>query len=152
MRQYDHGNRKNSATGVCLLGMILSLLVVGILSATPIRHLIQVTPLVLSFMPVMMKKSWSKYAVLPLFIFWLAIMAFIWLSLLDIANIISGSFSPAEIAMTMLIGLCCGWGIIASLRTVSGVRHAVKLLVFLTLFALQVFAMWVSLLQPFARS
>ena len=77
---------------------------------------------------------------------------FIWLYLIGVANIVSGTFSPAEIALTMLIGISCVWGIVASLRASSGVRPSMRLVVFLTLLALQVSAMWVSLLQPFANS
>jgi hypothetical protein len=140
------------ATGVCLLGVILSLLVIGIISATPIRHIIQVSPLVLAFIPVMLRKSWSKYTALPLFIFWLVIMIFIWLYLLGIANIVNGNFSPVEIGMSILIGISCGWGIVASLRAQSSVRLSTRIVAFMGLFALQVCAMWVSLLPPFAGS
>lgn len=137
---------------VCLLGVIISLLVVGIVSGTPIRHIIQVSPLVLALMPAVLRKSWSNYAALALFIFWLVIMMFIWLYLLGIANIVNGNFSPVEIGMTILIGISCGWGIVASLRAQASVRLSTRIVAFMGLFALQVCAMWVSLLSPFAGS
>ena len=84
------------AIRVCLLGVIASLVVIGILSATPISHSIQVSPLVIVFILVMLGKSWSNYAALPLFVFWLVIVMFIWLYLLGVANIVSGTFSRAD--------------------------------------------------------
>lgn len=43
-------------------------------------------------------------------------MVFIWLFLLGIARIVSGTFSPIEIAMTIVIGIASLLGIVVSLR------------------------------------
>ncbi len=62
------------------------------------------------------KRELAKWSALPCLIFWLTIMVFIWLFLLGIARIVSGTFSPIEIAMTIVIGIASLLGIVVSLR------------------------------------
>ena len=137
---------------VCLLGVILALFVVGVVSATPIRHVIQITPLVLAFIVIAKRTVWSHFAALALFSFWIVIMCFIWLWLLGIAHIVSGHFSPTEIAMTVVIGVCCIVGIWASIRVKAVASLTAKMVAFLIFLSLQIFAMWISLLESFAHS
>lgn len=142
--------RMSVITG-CLLGVILSLLVVGLVSSTLASHVIQITPVVLAFATTVRKMKWSPFAALPIFIFWIVIMVFIWLWLLGVANIVSGHFTPVEIAMTIVIGICCLWGILNFPRGLVSLRFHVKIFVFFIFLALQVCAMWISLLKPFVQ-
>jgi hypothetical protein len=47
-----------------------------------------------------------KWATLPCAAVWLFLMALIWLFVLGWAHVISGTFSPIEIAMTVVVGTC----------------------------------------------
>jgi hypothetical protein len=58
----------------------------------------------------------AKWAALPCLLFWLVIMIFIWLFLLGWTRIVSGHFSPVEIAMTIAVGMACLGGILVGLR------------------------------------
>jgi hypothetical protein len=135
----------------CLGGVALSLVLVGIVSGTLIRHLIQILPVVLALITVTRQSTWNAYAALPIFLFWLFIMTLIWLFLLGIARVVTGHFSVAEILLTVLIGLSSIWG------TATVIRHHPKtglvtgLSVFVIFAALQIMAMWLSLTKQFAN-
>jgi len=135
----------------CLLGIILSLLLVGIISATLLRHVVQVIPAAVALVAVARRALWGPHAALPLFIFWLLIMLAIWLWLLGIARIVTGRFTPAEIVLTVVIGTCCAGGIVASLRTPTTTSRTWRLLMFAMFVAFQIGAMWLSLRQPFSH-
>ena|SRR5437867_150465 len=144
--------RGRVGVAACLAGVIVSLLLVGVVSATPIRHLIQVTPAIIALVAAGRRAPWAPYAALPLFAFWLFIMIAIWLYLLGLARIVTGHFSPAEIALTLINGASCLWGLPASVRAkpvASGLARLVASTLFLLL---QVGAMWVSLRPAFARA
>jgi hypothetical protein len=87
-------------TAVSLVGVIIGLLAVGVVSGTPVRHIIQTLPAALALALVMQRIPWSAYAALPIFVFWLLIMGAIWLFLFDLARIVTGHFSSAEVAAT----------------------------------------------------
>ena len=133
-------------------GVIIGLLSVGVVSHTPLRHLIQVLPAVLAFALVTRNIAWARFAALPIFTFWFLIMLGIWLFLLGLARIITGHYSSAEVLLTLVIGISCLVGLAASVRasvTTSRVRAGWVILAFA---ALQVGALWLSLRPAFARS
>ena len=78
-------------------------------------------------------------------------MTFIWLYLLGWAHIVNGSFSPIEIAMTLIIGVASIAGFVSGLRlrTSTGGITAVAILLFS--FALQVATMAISLTPAIAH-
>jgi hypothetical protein len=134
-----------------LLGVILGLLAVGMVSGTMVRHIIQVLPAAVALVLAIRRVSWAYYAALPIFAFWLLIMVAIWLFLLGIARITSGHFTPAEIALTLLIGGACAVGLsqaFAPRPPASRGQRAAWTIVFALL---QIAAMWLSLQEPFAR-
>ena len=96
--------------------MAVALLLVGVVSHTLRRHVIQVVPLALAFEVGARRPSFSVAAALPLFTFWLFVMGGIWLFLLGIAPVFTGHFSPAEIILTILIGLASVVGLVAACR------------------------------------
>lgn len=135
----------------CLGCVALSLLIVGIVSGTLIRHVIQILPIVFALISVKRKSTWGVYAALPIFIFWIFIMILIWLFLLGIARIVTGHFTVAEIILTILIGLSGIWGIVTVIRyrpTAQLVRGA---LVFVLFAAWQIITVWISFKRPFAN-
>ena len=130
--------------GIALVGVIVSLLLVGVVSGTPVRHAIQVAPAIVALVAVARRASWSSHAALAVFVFWIAIMALIWLWLLGLASIVTGEFTPVEIGLTLAVGVACVAGILATART--GAAGAIRLALSFTGFALlQVGAMWLSL-------
>jgi hypothetical protein len=104
---------------MCLAGVCIGLIVVGVLSNTLSRHLIQIVPVVMVLAAAINRRKWVAFAAFPLFIFWLLIMVFIWLYLLKIATITRGHFTIPEISLTIIIGICCVYGIVLSLAQLS---------------------------------
>ena len=77
-------------------------------------------------------------------------MAFIWLFLLSWARIVTGHFSPIEIAMTLVIGVACVTGIVVSLRWRTVVSSFAALGVTVLFAILQVLAFRASLIPYIA--
>ncbi len=138
-------------SALCLIGLILSLLLVGIVSGTLPRHLVQVSPAALVLTAVALRARWTAHAALPIFVFWIAIMILIWLYLLRLATIVTGHFTPVEIALTLVIGACSVRGILAALRASKGTSLASRILMFAVFAAMQMGAMWLSFREPFAH-
>jgi hypothetical protein len=135
-----------------LSGVIVGLLAVGVVSHTPLRHLIQLLPALAALVVAMRQAPWARFAALPVFAFWLLIMVGIWLFLLGLARLITGHYSPGEILLTVLIGISSLAGGGASLRSTvpAGWRGALAAGVGFAL--LQVGALWLSLQPAFASS
>src|SRR5258708_9888278 len=100
----------------CSLAVLVALYVVGAVSNGSLRHEVQTLPLWFPIVLGFRQRELAKWTALLCFIFWLAIMIFIWLFLLGWARIVSGHFSPVEITMTVVIGVACLTGIGVSLR------------------------------------
>jgi hypothetical protein len=135
-----------------LSGVIAGLLAVGLVSHTPLRHLIQVLPAVAALVAAVRQSPWARFAALPVFALWLLIMVGIWLFLLGLARLITGHYSAVEVLLTILIGVSSLVGGGASVRSTvpAGWRRALAAGVGSALF--QVGAMWLSLQPAFASS
>jgi len=108
--------------GSCSLAVLVALYIVGAVSHGSLRHEVQTLPLWFPIVQGFRGRDLAKWCALPCFVFWLAVMVFIWLFLLGWARIVSGHFSPVEVAMTLVIGIACVCGIVASLRWRTAVR------------------------------
>jgi hypothetical protein len=97
------------------------------------------------------RSGWSKWAALPCFIFWLLLLAAIWLFLLGWARIVSGTFSPTEIAMTLIVGAASILGMVRTLTMRSGVGMWPATLTALLVGILQLAALRASLLPAVAH-
>lgn len=139
------------STSVWLLGLIVSLLLVGLVSHTPIRHVIQISPCLLALVLSARGAKWGPAAALPLFVSWFALMVLIWLFLLGIARVITGHFTPIEIALTISIGACSLGGFAAALRAVKSRPILESILLFLVFLVLQRGAMLLSMTPQFSR-
>jgi hypothetical protein len=139
--------------GYCSLAILIALYVVGAVSAIPgsLRHEVQTLPLWFPIVGGFQKKEWAKWAALPCMIFWLTIMIFIWLFLLGWARVVSGTFNPIEIAMTLVVGAASVAGIVVGLRWRTATRAMPAVGVFLLFATLQVAAMAISLTPYIAR-
>ncbi len=134
-----------------LCGIIIPLLVVGIVSGTLLRHVIQLIPVALALVLTVRKTVWGPSAALPLMFFWLVLMVIIWLFLLGVTTIMTGHFTPVEIAMTIIIGASCTGGVITSLRHPGKGRPGWRILVFIIFLGLQVFVTWISFQRSVAH-
>jgi hypothetical protein len=138
------------ATKFSIMGVAISLLIIGIVSNTPIRHIIQLTPLIIVFL--LAKKTWSRYAALAVLFFWFFIMSLIWLFLSGLSNIASGTYSAIEIILTFTIGVSCIIGIISSFYIRSTSKKIINLTAFVAFLILQIAMMWISFQGYIANS
>src|SRR5437762_3953950 len=88
----------------CLLIIVALVVGVGLAAGLVLRHVVQTLPLWIGVLAGARRSRAVGWIGLPMFLFWLALMSLIWLYLLGIARVISGHFSPIEIAMTILVG------------------------------------------------
>jgi hypothetical protein len=147
----QHANLHNRMIPACCVAVIAALYVVGFVSQTELRHVVQTLPLwvgaILGYLGVRM----ARWVALPLFLIWLILMSLIWLYLLGWANVIHGHFSPVEIAMTLIVGISSLAGIVGR---VPGIQSAGLLAgsgVFLLSTSSQVAMLNVSFLPKFAH-
>lgn len=136
---------------LCSLAVMAALYVVGAVSHGVVRHIVQTLPL---WFPVVLgfrKSELAKWSALPCFVFWLAIMSLIWLYLLGWANVISGTFTPVETAMTLVVGIAslCGIYLAFRWRTSVGLLAAGVVVVVFAVF--QLCALKLSLLPAIAH-
>jgi hypothetical protein len=89
--------------------------------------------------------------VLPLYLFWLIIMVLIWLYLLGWSRVVTGHFSPIEIAMTLVIGIASLVGLVRCIQGGQEVKPLVASGVFLLSAAFQFVTFRISLLPGIAR-
>jgi len=128
----------------CALAMMAALLVVGMLSHGVIRHTVQTAPLWLAIVLGARQSDLCKWAALPSFLFWLLMMMAIWLFLLGRARIVSGTFTPVEIAMTIVVGAAATLGIAVALRARTATRTAAAVATALAVALLDLLAFKVS--------
>jgi hypothetical protein len=127
----------------CSLATLVALYVVGAVSRGSLRHEVQTLPLWFPIVLGFRQRDLAKWTALPCFIIWLTLMTFIWLFLLGWARILTGHFSPVEIAMTLVVGVACVIGIGVSFRWPTAVSRgqaagSIALLGILQLVALRV--------------
>jgi hypothetical protein len=134
-----------------LVVLLLALLAVGVVSGTILRHAVQALPVLAAAIVRGRRVAWSPFAALAVFAFWLVIMSFIWLFLLGLPSPVSGRFSAAEIALTLVIGLACAAGLVGVLRDPRRTGAWRAALAFVAFAALQVGAMWLSLRPALAE-
>jgi len=128
-----------------LASVLISLLLVGIVSGTLFQHVVQVVPVAVTIAAVVKRVDAACHAAMPIFVFWLGIMILIWLFLLGIANITTGHFTPAEIALTIVIGAASVVGIAAALSVPSTASPVKRAAWFVGFAVFQIAAMWLSL-------
>lgn len=100
----------------CSLTMLAALYVVGAVSNGSLRHEVQTLPLWAPIILGFNQRPAAKWAAIPCFIIWLTLMTFIWLFLLGWARVLTGHFSPVEIAMTLIVGAACIAGLAICFR------------------------------------
>ena len=96
--------------GGCCLAVLMALYVVGAVSHGSLRHEVQTLPLWVPIVAGLNRRDFARWCALPCLVFWLGIMVLIWPFLLGWSHVISGSFSPLEIAMTIVVGIASAIG------------------------------------------
>jgi hypothetical protein len=131
--------------------VIVALLAVGVVSHTPLRHVIQSAPLALALALTVQRPAWGAWAAAPVLLLWLLVMTLIWLWLTGVARIISGDFPPAEVVLTIVIGAGCACGLPAAILTRPRPAWPVCAGLVLVFAALQFAAAWASILPAIER-
>lgn len=131
--------------------IMAALLVVGAVSHGVIRHILQTAPLWFAITLGLRRSEWSKWAAIPCFVFWALVMIFIWLFLLGWARIITGTFSPTETAMTIIVGLASFSGLVKAFKTSTSIGWWKGILVTIAIAVLQVCALRLSLMPAIAH-
>ncbi len=132
---------------ICCLAIILALtLGVGLATGLVLRHLVQTLPLWAGVVLGFRRSSTAPWVAAPCFLFWLIIMVLIWTFLLGISHLISGTFKPIEVAMTVVVGAASLAGFFGVARSKSPLSIGAKAGLFLLLAAVQYACFWVSFL------
>jgi hypothetical protein len=131
--------------------MFAALFVVGVVSNIVVRHLVQTSTLWIAIVLGIRNSKLTKWAAWPCFVFWLVLMAAIWSFLLGWTHFLSGTFSPAEIAMTIIVGAASLGGMIRVVSIRSGVPVVQAATTFLVVLILQVGVFRLSMLPQIAR-
>jgi hypothetical protein len=130
---------------LCCLAILLALYAVGALRHGVVRHVLQTLPLWIPIVLGFRGNEFAKWSALPCLIIWLAAMMIVWLFLFRWSNIQWWRFSPAEIAMTFIVGLASAAGFGIALHWRTTVRPFLAGAVVLIFSALQFLAVWASL-------
>lgn len=102
---------------LCLIGVALTVVVIGVLDGTPVRHLIQVLPVGLALrLSARSPGSLGAYAAVSLFVFWMLAMVLVWLFLLGFSDLARGEYAPIEVVLTLLVAFFCAVGILRGVR------------------------------------
>ena len=72
-------NKQERIVAACLAGVAGSLLMVGMVSGTFIRHVIQIVPALVALAAVTNRRAWGPLMATPIFVWWLFIVVLIWL-------------------------------------------------------------------------
>src|ERR1051326_8223143 len=107
--------------GWCAVTIILSLYVVGLVSHGVIRHIVQTAPIWPAVWLGMKRSDWAKWTVFASYVIWFVLMVNIWMFLLGWPHILSGTFTPIEIAMTIVIAIASLVGFTAGVRSRTAV-------------------------------
>src|SRR5215472_8489266 len=138
------------ALGFCCAAIIAALYVVGLVSGTVLRHVVQTAPIWLGVGLAWRGSGLARWMALPFFLFWLTIMTLIWMFLLGWARVVSGHFTPIEVAMTIVIGIAALGGLASAARRHPRVPALATLAVLIIGAFLQIAAFRVSLLPGIA--
>ena len=133
----------------CCLAILLALYVVGAVSHGSLRHEVQTIALWAPIVAGFNRREFARWCALPCLVFWLFVMSLIWLFLLGWSHVISGTFSPVEIAMTLVVGTASAIGLAFCLWRARWTLPGCALIVLFA--ALQVAAFRISMLPAIAH-
>ena len=135
----------------CLGGLAIALMVVGVVSGTVLRHVVQIVPVLLAAAFVSWRPAIGAYAALPIFIFWILIVILIWLFLAGLSRIANGHYTATEILSTVVMAVCCGYGVFRAIPSGRPASIAARVVTFIAFAALQFAAMLISFSRSIAN-
>ena len=150
--QQDAADAQPMAIAFCSLAIIVSLVLgVGLVSHGVLRHIVQTLPLWLGVVFGFRRSPSAGWLALPSFLFWFVLMVFIWLFLLKIARIVTGTFTPIEIAMTLIVAAASAIGTATFFRIRSSLSALSAATIFVVMASLQWLCFRLSLLPSIAH-
>jgi hypothetical protein len=135
---------------LCLVGLALALLLVGVVSGTILRHVVQIAPIVLALALARRSPGRAAYAAIPLFVFWTMIVVLIWLFLFGVSTIANGRYTRTEVGATVAMVAFAAAGVPASLRLGQSLRPLSRVVTVAVFAVFQMVAMWISFVRPIA--
>jgi hypothetical protein len=137
---------------ICCLVIILALVLgVGLASNLVLRHIVQTVPLWIGVALGFRRSRATSWVGLPLFLFWLTLMALIWSYLLGISHLLSGHFSRIEISMTIIVGAAAIIGIASFVRLESFLSLVTRVSLFVVVAVIQWVCFRLSFLPAIAH-
>ena len=137
---------------LCLVGVAFTLVLVGVVSGTPVRYLIQVLPIALALRLLARSQgSLGAYAAVALFSHWMLAMVLIWLFLLGLSDLARGQYPPIEVALTILVAFFCSVGILRGVRAGRLLGRIHRIATVAAFWIVQAGAMAVSFSEPVAN-
>jgi len=137
--------------GCCVAMMAALIGGVGVPGHMVLRHIVQTLPSSIAVILAFRRSQATGWAGLPVFVFWLILMSFIWLYLLGVSHMLSGNFSILEIAMTVVVGVACVIGIGAFTRLRSALSVVSRVGIFIAMGAVQFACFRISFLPAIAH-
>ena len=129
----------------CLAGLAVSLILVGFISDTVARHVVQIIPSIFALGLTLRRPATGAWVAIPIFVVWCAVIAAIWLYLLGLSDIVEGSYSALEVVLTVVIAVCSALGIAKSMREGRTLPLTGRAIAFLGGLALQAASLILSL-------
>lgn len=139
------------AIASCALATLVGLYIVGAVSNGILRHVVQTLPLWFPIVTGLRRREVSKWAALPCFAIWLALMALIWAFLLGWANVLSGHFTPLEVVLTFVVGVASFAGLVIGFRRRTSLSWSRGLSIAAVFAILQIVALRISFLPSIAK-
>ena len=144
--------KESIAIALCCFAIIVSFVAgVGFPAGLVLCYIVQTLPLWIGIAFGIRRARLAGWIGLPLFLFWLTLMVFIWLYVLGISSIISGHFSPFEIAMTIIVGAASVTGIAIFTRLKSSLSPAMAVTAFVVTAVAQYTCFRISFLPAIAH-
>jgi len=132
-----------SLVAISLAVVSAALIAVGLVSGTLTTHLVQILPVVIVLTLLAGSPQWGSAAAGSVLSFWLVTMVGIWLFLLGLSRFLTGTFSPTEITLTVVIGVASLVGLAANGRT-GGLSLTTRVPAAVVAAGLQALALWFS--------
>ena len=120
--------RARMLLAISLAVLMVALMCVGVVSHTIARHLVQVIPALIALILVARQSPLASSAAAPILTFWLGVTINIWLFVLGIARIFTGTFSTVEIVLTIIIAAATAAGILAIVRSAVRLPASARLI------------------------
>ena len=96
----------------CLGGIAICLILLGTVSGTLPRHIVQAVPVAAAAVLAVRLGAAAILGAVGVCAFWVVVMGLIWLYLSGVSGIASGSYAPGEMALTVAIAVLSILGIL----------------------------------------